>query len=275
MEYQNGDVKNPPAGNDNWNYSSRDEFYKYYADQSMSEATFRRFLDIRNKILQVIDSEQVKQHLQVADVGCGAGTQCMLWTELGHQVYGVDINQRLINLAQERAANRKLQITFSVGSATDLPWPDQSMNVCLVPELLEHVADWKSCLDEFARILKPGGVLFLTTTNKLCPIQQEFNLPLYSWYPGFIKRKFENMAITTHPSLANYATYPAVNWFSFYSLRNALAAYGFVCMDKFDTFNATTRWQSVVLGLIRNIPLLRWLAHVLTPYTQVIAIKRG
>lgn len=272
MGYQSGDVKNPSTG---WNYSSRDEFYKYYADQSINEATFRRFLDIRNKILQLMDVEQVAQPLQVADVGCGAGTQCMLWAKLGHQVYGIDINQRLIALAQERAADKGMRITFTVGSATDLPWPDQSMNVCLVPELLEHVADWKSCLNECARILKPGGILFLTTTNKLCPVQQEFNLPLYSWYPGFVKRKFENMAITTHPGLTNYATYPAVNWFSFYSLRNALAAHAFVCMDKFDTFNATTRWQSVMLGLIRNIPLLRWLAHVLTPYTQVIAIKRG
>jgi 2-polyprenyl-3-methyl-5-hydroxy-6-metoxy-1,4-benzoquinol methylase len=55
------------------------------------------------------------------------------------------------------------------------------MDVCLLPELLEHVADWQSCLNEAARVLRPGGLLYLSTTNVLCPRQQEFNLPLYSF----------------------------------------------------------------------------------------------
>jgi 2-polyprenyl-6-hydroxyphenyl methylase/3-demethylubiquinone-9 3-methyltransferase len=59
-------------------------------------------------------------------------------------------------------------------------WPNRSMDVCLVPELLEHVREWRECLADFARVLRPGGVLVLTTNNKLCPVQQEFNLPLYS-----------------------------------------------------------------------------------------------
>jgi SAM-dependent methyltransferase len=145
-----------------------------------------------------------------------------------------------------------------------------------MPELLEHVVDWQSCLKECDRVLRPNGLLYLSTSNKLCPSQQEFDLPLYSWYPGFLKRRYERLAVTTRPELVNHATYPAVNWFSFYSLRTYLRNLGFDCMDRFDA--AALHRSGVVkpvLAAIRHIPLLRFFGHVATPYTVLIAIKRA
>jgi ubiquinone/menaquinone biosynthesis C-methylase UbiE len=259
-----------------WNHSSHDNFFHHYAEQSLIESTFQRFLNIREKILRLIDPQKLKQSLRVADIGCNTGTQCFLWAELGHQVFGIDINQRFIDLARERNSKMPGDVTFYVGSATDLPWPDQSMDVCLVPELLEHIVDWRRCLDEFIRVLKPGGILYLSTTNKLCPIQEEFNLPLYAWYPGFLKRYFENLAMTTRPQLANYATYPAVHWFSFYSLRSALDPHQFDCLDRFDSrlYSNNKKMEKRVLRFIGSVPFLRFLGHVFTPYTALFAIKR-
>jgi ubiquinone/menaquinone biosynthesis C-methylase UbiE len=181
----------------------------------------------------------------------------------------------LVELARERAASAGFVIDFRVGSAVELPWADESMDVCLVPELLEHVAEWKTCLHEFARILRPRGILFLTTTNKLCPIQQEFNLPLYSWYPAPLKRHFERLAVTTRLELANFAKYPAVNWFSFYSLRAALTSVGFQCMDRFDVMDLTKKSTvaRLLVSSVRAVTVLRWLAHIASPGTLVVAIK--
>ena len=269
--------KLPPANTDrSWNYSSHDNFFQYYAEQSLTTTTFARFLNVREKILRLLGLQRTRQRLQVADIGCGAGTQSFLWAELGHQVFGIDISERLIHLARERGNNDTGNVSFCVGTATELPWPDQSMDICLVPELLEHVADWKRCLDEFARVLKPGGVLYLSTTNKLCPKQDEFNLPLYAWYPAFLKRRCEKLAMTTRLKLANYATYPAVNWFSFYSLRAVLGSSRFDCLDRFDSrLHAPDNKKKAILSkLLHSIPPLKFLAHVCTPYTVLIAIKR-
>ncbi len=259
-----------------WDHSTREEFYRYYAQSSESETTYERFKLTQAAVLRVLhrDSEAI---LDVADIGCGAGTQCFVWAGLGHRVNGLDVNAPLIDLARRRAQEYKLPVSFTVGSATDLPWPDDSMDVCLVPELLEHVAPWKECLREFARVLRPGGALFLSTTNKLCPKQQEFKLPAYSWYPGVVKRHVERLSVTTHPRLANYATYPAVNWFSFYQLRNELTRLGLCSFDRFDTVDASRKGAAArtVLGAIRRFPPMRFLAHVLTPYTWVIATKNG
>lgn len=215
--------------------------------------------------------------MQVADVGCGEGVQCRLWAERGHQVHGADINKALIALARKRAREAGLGIAYEVASATALPWPDRSMDLCIVPELIEHVADWRGCLAEFVRILKPGGALYLSTSNMLCPVQDEFDLPLYSWYPGFVKRHYEDLACTSRPDLACYALQPAINWFTWYGLRNHLARHGLSSIDHFDMLDASASTCGpavrTALRLLLALPPLRFCAHVATPSTTLLAIK--
>jgi 2-polyprenyl-3-methyl-5-hydroxy-6-metoxy-1,4-benzoquinol methylase len=259
-----------------FDHSSHKPFFDYYAEASQSETAFKRFAAIRDTVLRVIrKSGREEGPLDVADIGCGAGTQCIIWAKAGHRVHGLDVNEPLLTLGRERAEATGHCIDFRLGSATKLPWADGSMDVCLVLELLEHVAEWEACLDEFSRVLRPHGVLMLTTTNWLCPVQDEFQLPLYSWYPGPIKRHFERLAETTHPHLANFAKYPAVNWFSFYSLRRVLASKGFRSFDQFDVKDLSSarplvKWAA---RLIRWNPVIRLLAHVATNGSIVIAIK--
>lgn len=258
-------------------FGSRAEFFKYYAEQSTTPETVQRFAAIQDMVSRTARAHGLTQaSLNVLDIGCGAGTQSMMWARDGHKVNGLDINGPLVELAMQRARDAKLAIDFRIGTATELPWADNSMDVCLVPELLEHVREWEPCVSEFTRVLKPGGVLFLSTNNSLCPVQQEFNLPLYSWYPGFMKRRYEHLAVTTRPELVNYAKYPAVNWFTFFGLRKVLAARGFESFDRFDVADPAGRGAggALAFGLIRHVPLARLLAHVATPYTLLVAVKR-
>jgi 2-polyprenyl-6-hydroxyphenyl methylase/3-demethylubiquinone-9 3-methyltransferase len=260
--------------------SSHPAFFDYYAQQSESEATRKRFLGIRDAALRVLAESGTRSATppwDVADIGCGAGTQSLLWAEMGHRVHGIDINQPLLELARQRAIQHGRDIEFRVGSAAALPWTDRSMDICLVPELLEHVREWRECLAEFARVLRPGGVLVVTTNNTLCPVQQEFNLPLYSWYPGPFKRRYERLAVTTRPEVANYATYPAVNWFTPYSLGRELRRLGFDARDRFDllALRSLAGARGAMIRLLRAVPPVRFIGHVLTPYTFVIAVRRG
>lgn len=256
-----------------WNTGTREDFYAYYEQESMSAEANARFGAIKNTLLRLIGRPQLE--LNVADIGCGAGTQCRLWAEQGHHVFGVDINAALISLARERAIHAELDIRFDVASVTALPWPDKSMDLCIALELLEHVSDWQGCLNEMTRVLKPGGALFLSTSNSLCPRQEEFILPMYSWYPGFVKRYFEHLAATTHPELAGNAIYPAVNWFTFYELRSHLASLGFSCMDRFDMIDIERqgRLGKTLVSLIKKTPVLRFFGHVATSYTVLLASR--
>jgi ubiquinone/menaquinone biosynthesis C-methylase UbiE len=262
---------------DAWDHTTHPDFYAYYAAESQSENTAQRFRGVQAAMLRVAARTGLTGRLDVADIGCGAGTQCRMWAALGHRVHGVDVNGPLIELGRQRAREQCLDIAFEVGTATALPWSDESMDVCLVPELLEHVGDWESCVKEAARVLRPGGLLYLSTTNVLCPKQQEFNLPLYSWYPAGVKRYCERIAVTTRPAIANYAKYPAVNWFSYYGLRDYLRPLGFHCLDRFDMIDVDGkgRLAGYVVALVQHAPVLRFLGHMVTPGTALIGVKAG
>ena len=257
-----------------WDHTNQDPFFEYYAGQSQSDATVMRFSTMRDLVLRAIARDDGP--LDVADLGCGAGTQSFLWAELGHRLHGLDISEKLILLGRERAARAGKTIDFRVGSVTELPWPDESMDVCLAIELLEHVEDWRRCLDEFTRVLRKGGALFLTTTNALCPKQEEFDLPMYSWYPGWVKRRYEHLARTTRPELVTYATYPAVSWFTYYGLRRELEQRGCECRDRFDLIDPARKsaMKRMAVSMVRSLPPARLLAPVATPSTWILAVRQ-
>ena len=175
----------------------------------------------------------------------------------------------------QAAAEAGYRSDFRVGWPTQLPWADASMDVCIALELLEHVDDWESCMREFMRVVKPGGAVFVTTTNRLCPHQAEFNLPLYSWYPQRLQRYCEKLAFTTRPDIANYAKYPAVHWFTWYGLRRLLARRGFRSLDRFDIMDLEEKGTAAraVVKAIQMLPPLRWLGQVFTPGTVILAIR--
>ncbi|MEW6513521.1 MAG: class I SAM-dependent methyltransferase [Pseudomonadota bacterium] len=258
-----------------WDTGSHENFYKFYEQQSLTPETLERFRVACETLLRIYGPLPEGRRLDVLDVGCGAGTQSRFWTDENHRYRGIDINEPLVQLARARAAEQGIDARFDIGTATALPCGDQSVDICLLPELLEHVADWQACLNEAIRVLRPGGLIYINTSSKLCPKQQEFNLPLYGWYPHQLKRYFEHRAVTDRPDLANYAKYPAVNWFSFYGLRQYLEPKGFACLDRFDLVDPAGKNMLVssVLMLIRSLSPLRFIGHVLTPYTLLIARK--
>jgi len=265
-----------PANPVTLDHSSNEPFTAYYAEKSANPQQLRHFRSVRDTILRVLDQRNGPgRKYDVVDIGCNAGGQCGVWAENGHRVHGLDINEPLLDLARKRAAESGQEIDYRLGTAIDLPWPSESMDICIALELLEHVAEWNSCVGEFTRVLRRGGALYLSTTSMLCPVQQEFTLPGYSWYPSPVKHYIERLAVTTRPELANHAKYPAVHWFNPYGLRAELAKRGFVSMDRFDLVDAAKKGNlaKLVLASIRAMPPLRFLAHVCTSGTIVVGIK--
>src|SRR5262245_39837485 len=120
-----------------WDHSSHEKFYSYYAEASQGQQALQRFGSTRDVILRVLTKGiPIARPLKVVEIGCGAGTLCMMWAELGHHAHGVDVNEPLVGLAQQRAASAGYTIDFQVGSAAALGWADASMDICIALELL-------------------------------------------------------------------------------------------------------------------------------------------
>ena len=126
---------------------------------------------------------------------------------------------------------------------------------------------------EFARVLKSNGA---STANKLCPKQGEFNLPFYSWYLCALKHYFDRLARTTRPDIANYAKYLAVNWFTFYQLRQKFSKLGMYSFDRLDIMDVdnTPFYQEIVIKLIKQCSVFRWLGNVASSGLLLLAINK-
>jgi ubiquinone/menaquinone biosynthesis C-methylase UbiE len=105
--------------------------------------------------------------LNVGDVGCGAGARCRLWAAQGHQVYGADLRADVIARARRHAHEQALGMLLDVAAPGALPWPDRSMDVCVVCEVLDRTPEWRACIAEAMRVLRPGGALYVDSAD--CP----------------------------------------------------------------------------------------------------------
>jgi arsenite methyltransferase len=110
---------------------------------------------------------------RVLDVGCGTGRLAEWMSALvGDAVVGIDPLPERINLARARAP----ALRFEVGRAEDLSaFPDGSFDVVCASAVFHWVADKPRALSEFARVLRPGGRLGVTTLAK--ELQLEGSLP--------------------------------------------------------------------------------------------------
>src|SRR5262249_9149262 len=98
-----------------------------------------RFSRIHNRLLCFLPPVDGPRVLSVADIGCNNGVQVEMWAAHGHIVHGLDIDADRVEAARGRAARRGLSFDLHVGLAESLPWPDESMDICLAVEVLEHV----------------------------------------------------------------------------------------------------------------------------------------
>lgn len=95
----------------------------------------------------------------VLDLGCGSGENTVPLLARGAKVVAVDLSPELIRLARNRITitRQKGECQFVVGSAYDVPLPDETIDVVLCASLLHHLAIPRA-MAEIKRVLKPEGV---------------------------------------------------------------------------------------------------------------------
>lgn len=93
------------------------------------------------------------------DVGCSMGYVLAAAKELGLAATGLDVSQFAVDACRERG------LEAVVGSAMALPFADASFDVVMLKAVLEHIPDPMTGLREAARVVRPGGVLFVVVPD--------------------------------------------------------------------------------------------------------------
>jgi len=122
------------------------------------DAACRRF--VRNvKSLNCLSS------LRILDIGCGAGLLCEPLTRLGAQVIGVDPSASNIAAARLHADRGHLSIDYRCTTAEEMDVRER-FDIVLAMEVVEHVSDVGMFLNRCAAMLKPGGLMVVSTLNR-------------------------------------------------------------------------------------------------------------
>jgi 2-polyprenyl-6-hydroxyphenyl methylase/3-demethylubiquinone-9 3-methyltransferase len=102
----------------------------------------------------------------VLDLGCGGGFMSEALARLGAKVAGVDPCEEVIAIAKKHAVANALRIDYRIGTGEGLPVASGAFDCVVCADVLEHVEDLDSVLDEVSRVLKPRGLFLFDTVNR-------------------------------------------------------------------------------------------------------------
>lgn len=104
--------------------------------------------------------------LSVVDIGCGGGLLSEPMRRLGATVTGIDAASDNIAIAALHADKQGLAIDYRRSTAEALAGAGERFDIVLALEIVEHVADAELFLRSCSRLMKPGGLLVLSTLNR-------------------------------------------------------------------------------------------------------------
>lgn len=100
----------------------------------------------------------------VLDLGCAGGFMAEALDDKGAQVTGIDPAEHAIAAAKAHANGRN--INYETGVGEQLPYADETFDVVVCVDVLEHVQDLAKVIQEVNRVLKSGGVFCYDTINR-------------------------------------------------------------------------------------------------------------
>lgn len=139
--------------------------------------------------LRLIREQAPLDGQRVLDIGCGIGMYVQAFRRFTDEAYGVEFDR-------ERAIAAGRELPFIVQAASEfLPFADNSFDLVLLHEVIEHVANDRQTVREAHRVTKWGGVIVIFAPNRLFPFETHGaylpgrgyvfgNIPLVGYLPN-------------------------------------------------------------------------------------------
>ena len=125
------------------------------------EARINQLADREARTIIAWIEELGSQQLEILEIGCGSGWMCHRLTTFG-SVVGIDLSEQMM----EEARARVPQARFVAGDILDPALQLGTFDVIVTMEVLAHVPDQEKFFRRCADLLRPGGLLLLTTQNR-------------------------------------------------------------------------------------------------------------
>lgn len=141
----------------------RDKTMFYDSIASDFDSVMNKYeLDKRIRIVFDLLSKEKMHGKLLLDAGCGTGWFSQKAEQLGARVVSVDVAGKVLREVRKKCSSSLIQCDIC-----DTSFSDDSFDIVLASEVVEHTLSPKQAIAEMARVLKPGGVLVLTVPNRI------------------------------------------------------------------------------------------------------------
>ena len=110
-------------------------------------------------------SKFIKQGDKILDIGCYDGYMLYILSKLISNVeyYGIDISEKCVSAAIENTKGLKNIISIKQAYIENIPYNDNSFNIVIISQVIEHLKQPEIALQEALRVVKDGGFLIVST----------------------------------------------------------------------------------------------------------------
>jgi ubiquinone/menaquinone biosynthesis C-methylase UbiE len=129
----------------------------------------RTFISSRHDhIIRMLSAIALSDTASVLEAGCGPGNLLPQLASRFGRVCALDASSKMLDIARTRAADFR-NVTYQVGNIEALPFGDESFDLACSAGVIEYLPNIERALQELQRVLRPGGLLILSTTNENAP----------------------------------------------------------------------------------------------------------
>jgi SAM-dependent methyltransferase len=149
------------------------------------------------------------ENARILDIGSGVGAFVVACRRRGLRAFGVEpdrIGHGGSITSIQIASLRIERHVFAVATGEDLPFSDRSFDLVTMNQVMEHVSDQTAVLVEAARVLKPGGAIYIACPNYLRFYEPHYKIFWFPLLPKTIGRLYLR-ARGRSPTLLNQITY--------------------------------------------------------------------
>ena len=142
-----------------------------YYETNQYQTKRRTFVNGRNdQLISILRDLSLPSGSRALDAGCGPGNLIPALSTRCRWVSAIDAAPQMLRLARSRAGDAHFSnVDYQVASIEQLPFADNSFDLVCSAGVIEYLRSCDRAIEEFQRVLKPGGVLVLPTTNMMAP----------------------------------------------------------------------------------------------------------
>ena len=232
----------------------------------------RHLLNLHSAVKTKLEEPNVR----VLDLGTRTGGLLMAAAERAQKPVGIDIAFRWLIIARTRLEEAKLSAQLICCCAEFLPFRAETFSLVVAENLLEHTAQPQLCIEEAHRVLKPNGVFFATTWNRLA-LAPEPHVRL--WGVGWLPREMGRRYIKLRKGMS----YDHVRLLSIFELRRLLRSIPFqnytielpnFSAPELKNVSPAQRRAIKVYEWLKPWPLLRGILLIFAPVFYLICFRR-